>query len=60
MWCINEKKHIAGHTKAFEENVHNSLFLRQSVSIIENEIVISKARSMASGTLSFMSNSYCK
>ena len=59
MWRINERKRIAVHTKAFEENV-NTLFLRQSVSIIENGIVISKVRSMASGTLSFMSNSFCK
>lgn len=60
MWCINERKRIAVHTKALEENVNNTLFLRQSVSIIENGIVISKVRSMASGTLSFMSNSFCK
>lgn len=60
MWCTNERKRIAAHTKAFEENVNNTLCLRQSVSIIENEIVISKVRSIASGTLSFMYNSYCE
>ena len=60
MWCINERKRIAVHTKALEENVNNTLFLRQSVSIIENGIVISKVRSIASGTLSFMYNSYCE
>ena len=60
MWCRNERKRIAAHTKAFEENVNNTLCLRQSVSIIENGIVISKVRSIASGTLSFMYNSYCE
>ena len=60
MWCINETKRIAAHTKAFEENVNNTLCLRKSVSIIENGIVISKVRSIASGTLSFMYNSYCE
>ena len=54
MWCTNERTPIAAHTKAFEENVNNTLCLRQSVSIIENGIVI------ASGTLSFMYNSYCE
>ena len=60
MWCTNERKRIAAHTKAFEENVNNTLCLRQSVSIIEKEIVICKVRSIASGTLSFMYNSYCE
>ena len=60
MWSINERKLIAAHTKAFEENVNNTLCLRQSVSIIENGILISKVRSIASGTLSFMYNSYCE
>ena len=60
MWCINERKRITKHTKAFEENVNNTLCLRQSVSVIENEIVISKVRSIEGGTLSFMYNSYCE
>jgi len=60
MWCINERKRITEHTKAFEENVNNILCLRQSVSIIENGILISKVRSIEGGTLSFMYNSYCE
>ena len=58
MWCINLRKRITEYTKAFEENVNNTLCLRQSVSVIENGIVISKVRSVEGGTLSFMNNSY--
>ena len=36
MWCTNERKPIAAQTKAFEENVNNTLRLGQSVSIMEN------------------------
>ena len=51
MLCVNERKRITEHTKAFEENVNNTLCLRQSVSVIENGIVISKVRSIEGGTL---------
>ena len=43
MWCINERKRITEHTKAFEENGNNTPCLRQSVSVIENGIVISNS-----------------
>ena len=51
MLCVNERKRITEHTTAFEENVNNTLCLRQSVSVIENGIVISKVRSIEGGTL---------